>query len=419
MLRIAGLLWLFLQPILANDVDNNNNNTRSGVGVSLEIENVPKIRMGYTGVIQMRISGDITEEIEIGLRMVDNDTAVLLNSSVSFTPTEVRKIVLKPIHVEGVLLGVTHLQFELNGQLIDSEEISVIVSDSGLNNLFILVMTCMIIVNTINMGAQLDLEVVKEVFKKPIGPGVGFVSQFGLMPGFSFLVGYLLTDDILFRLGLFVLGCCPGGNGSNFWTLLLEGDLNLSIAMTFVSTIAALGMMPLWLYTLGPLFSTDERDIVIPFGNLIMSLFMLILPLLFGMWIRWKWPKAGKIMEKVIIPFTVCTILFIFTAGVYINLFIFQLMTPLMIGAGFIVNAAGYIFGGLLAWIFKLPRAQITAVSIETAFQNGSIAIVLLKMNFPEPLGELAAVAPVAQLLITGTAALDCPHHSEKLSKML
>ena len=40
---------------------------------------------------------------------------------------------------------------------------------AGLNNLFILVMTCMIIVNTINMGAQLDLEVVKEVFKKPIG----------------------------------------------------------------------------------------------------------------------------------------------------------------------------------------------------------------------------------------------------------
>ena len=46
MLRIAGLLvlWLFLQPILANDVDNNNNNnTRSGGGVSLEIENVPKV----------------------------------------------------------------------------------------------------------------------------------------------------------------------------------------------------------------------------------------------------------------------------------------------------------------------------------------------------------------------------------------
>ena len=64
------------------------------------------------------------------------------------------------------------------------------------------------------------------------------------------------------RLGLFVLGCSPGGNGSNFWTLLLNGDINLSITMTFVSTIAALGMMPFWIYTLGPYVSEDDLVII-------------------------------------------------------------------------------------------------------------------------------------------------------------
>ncbi len=59
---------------------------------------------------------------------------------------------------------------------------------------------------------------------------------------FSFGVGWLMTEDILFRLGLFVLGCCPGGTGSNFWCILLKGDINLSITMTFVSTVAALGV---------------------------------------------------------------------------------------------------------------------------------------------------------------------------------
>ena len=71
-------------------------------------------------------------------------------------------------------------------------------------------------------------------------------------------------------MGLFVLGCSPGGNGSNFWTLLLGGDINLSITMTFISTIAALGMMPLWILVMGP-YLTDG-DLVIPFGQLIMSL---------------------------------------------------------------------------------------------------------------------------------------------------
>ncbi len=38
-----------------------------------------------------------------------------------------------------------------------------------LGSIFLAIMTAMIIVNTINMGAQLDLQVVKEVMKKPVG----------------------------------------------------------------------------------------------------------------------------------------------------------------------------------------------------------------------------------------------------------
>ena len=115
-----------------------------------------------------------------------------------------------------------------------------------------------------------------------MGPIVGFVSQFLFMPLFSFLVGWIITDDYLFRsdqkainaslaninlnlllrLGLFVLGTCPGGTGSNFWTLLLNGDINLSITMTFVSTVAALGMMPLWIFLMAPLLTeVPTRDV--------------------------------------------------------------------------------------------------------------------------------------------------------------
>ena len=69
--------------------------------------------------------------------------------------------------------------------------------------------------------------------------------------------------------------------------------------------------------------------------------------------------------------------------------------------------------GASLSWAFQLKLEQITAVAIETSFQvsfksasntfnlsfqNGSIAFILLKMSFEEPLGELAAVAPVAQV---------------------
>ena len=142
--------------------------------------------------------------------------------------------------------------------------------------------------------------------------------------------------------------------------------------------------------TAGPFIVDDS--LVIPFSQLITSLVSLILPTALGMWIRWKWSKSARILDKIIVPFTLLTVLFILTAGVYINIFIFLLMTPAMFLAGFIVAIAGYLFGAGLAKLFKLNRGQIVAVAIETSFQNGTIAFILLKISLQEPYGELAAV---------------------------
>ena len=167
--------------------------------------------------------------------------------------------------------GGPRLSFEVANKPFVLPEINVAIVQTSrtLVRIFTYVIMVMVILNTINMGCALDLQVVKECFKKPIGPAVGALSQFIVMPlvssvrlkkldscyqqvesklSTSFLlqlsygIGYAMFDDPMFRLGLFVLGCCPGGNGSNFWCILLRADINLSITMTFCSTILALGM---------------------------------------------------------------------------------------------------------------------------------------------------------------------------------
>ena len=42
-------------------------------------------------------------------------------------------------------------------------------------------------------------------------------------------------------LGLFAMGCSPGGGGSNIYSKLLNGNMSLSVTMTTLSTIACLG----------------------------------------------------------------------------------------------------------------------------------------------------------------------------------
>ena len=57
------------------------------------------------------------------------------------------------------------------------------------------------------------------------------------------------------------------------------------------------------------------------------------------------------------------------------------------------------LFSPLILNAFRLKVAQITAVSIETAFQNGGIAFILLQLSLPKPYGDIAAVAPVRQFI--------------------
>lgn len=68
--------------------------------------------------------------------------------------------------------------------------------------------------------------------------------------------------------------------------------------------------------------------------------------------------------------------------------------------AGLGVAVSGFLFGGLFAWMARLNRAQIIAVSMETALQNGNIAFILLKVSIPTPYSDIAALPPIAQILM-------------------
>ena len=86
----------------------------------------------------------------------------------------------------------------------------------------------------------------------------------------------LLSDSPHFQFGLLSLGSAPGGGNSNQWTIMLDGNIDMSIAMTVISNVAALGFMPLWLSTLGATFWSERPNI--PYGRVLFTLVLLLVP---------------------------------------------------------------------------------------------------------------------------------------------
>ncbi|TRY63520.1 hypothetical protein TCAL_04892 [Tigriopus californicus] len=252
----------------------------------------------------------------------------------------------------------------------------------------------------INMGCALDLSVVKESLKRPVGPAIGFLCQFMIMPLISFFLGYSFYDDIPMRLGLFVTGVSPGGGASNIWTLMFGGNLNLSVTMTAISTFAALFMMPLWLFTLGRVIFSDG-NIIIPYHKIFTYAFCVVVPLSIGLLISRYLPRVSKFLVRILKPMALFLIMFILIFGVWANFYMFKLMTWKVWLTGMGLPWLGFAFGCSIARLTRRPVEDVIAIAIETGVQNTGISIFILWFTFEHPLGDIAAVVPVAAATMT------------------
>ncbi|XP_071441510.1 ileal sodium/bile acid cotransporter-like isoform X2 [Hetaerina americana] len=280
-------------------------------------------------------------------------------------------------------------------------KVSVIRNNSWVDHAFTGSIAILVSVLFVNFGAALDWSVLKESLRRPIGPAIGFVTQFLFMPVVGYALAMMLFDSPSMQLGLFFTGCSPGGGASNIWTFALGGNLPLSITMTTISTFASFGMMPFWLFTLGAMiFSSAELSV--PYSKIATFAVALVVPLALGFMMQRKWPKAANFMVKhVLKPLCGFLLIFIVIFAIATNLYIFHLFSWKIILSGMGLPWLGFSFGAIVARIFSLPTADILAIAIETGVQNTGIAIFMLRFTLGQPLADLTTVIPVAIAIMT------------------
>lgn len=253
----------------------------------------------------------------------------------------------------------------------------------------------------INFGAALDLTIVKGIFLKPIGPVIGFIGQFLLMPLISYGLGHLLFPNFPeLALGLFFTGISPGGGASNIWTLVLGGNMHLSISMTAISTIAMFGMMPLWLFTLGKTIF-DKANLVVPYSKILTFVISLIVPLAIGIAIQKRMPRVTQVLVRILKPASTFLILFIIVFAIVTNLYLFKLFSWQIVVAGLGLPWAGYFFAFCMSRALRQKMEDCIAIAVETGIQNTGIAIFLLTFALAQPAADLTIVVPVSVAIMT------------------
>ena len=227
------------------------------------------------------------------------------------------------------------------------------------------------------MGLTLNLHDFKIVFSRPKDVIVGCLAQFTIMPLLAWGLARLFSLNEALALGVVLVGCCPGGTASNVITYLAKGDLALSVGMTGVSTLLAPFMTPLLTWALaGKSVNVDVA------GMLLSILWVVILPIIIGLIVKWIWPKFT---EKAIdyLP-AVSTLAIAMIVAIVIGANANKLMAGGLIIVIVVVlhNVCGLSLGYLIGRLLRLPEPKKRAISIEVGMQNSGLASSLATLHF-------------------------------------
>lgn len=227
------------------------------------------------------------------------------------------------------------------------------------------------------MGLTLNLNDFKIVFSRPKDVIIGCLAQFTIMPLLAWGLATVFQLDEALALGVVLVGCCPGGTASNVITYLAKGDLALSVGMTGVSTLLAPMLTPLLTWALAG--KTVDVDVA---GMLLSILWVVILPIVVGLIVKWLWPKFTVKATDYLPAISTIAIALIVAIVIAAN------ANKLMAGGLIIVvvvmlhNLCGLSLGYLIGRMLGLSEPKKRAISIEVGMQNSGLASSLATIHF-------------------------------------
>jgi bile acid:Na+ symporter, BASS family len=262
------------------------------------------------------------------------------------------------------------------------------------NGLWVLNIAIAIIMFGVALGITIDD--FKRLLKNPKILFVGVLSQFILLPAFTFLAILVIKPHPSFALGMMMIAACPGGNVSNFFSKMAGGNAALSVSLTAFATLTCIVMTPFNLQFWGSLY--EPTNIILKSVELnwidLLKLVSLILgiPLILGMLIKQYHSEMAEKIEKLLKPISMTVFILLIFVAFSQNLEVFVSYIHYVLFLVIFHNIFAFIIGFYTAKAFGLNEADTKTISMETGIQNGGLGLLLI-FGFFDGLGGMALLA--------------------------
>ena len=228
----------------------------------------------------------------------------------------------------------------------------------------------------------------------------GMIGQLIVLPALAWCLANAMGLSPVFTIGLVLIACCPGGSSSNIFSMLAKGDVALSVSLTAISSLVTLITVPFIMQWTTAAVG-EAIGVTLPVGNLLMqNLVTMLLPILLGIYVRHKWPKAAHKIEGVLSKCAFPALMLL--AGIFFvqhrhtiadNLGTLGLAVTLLLLCAIAVAA-------VLCFLFRLHSQERRTIVIEVGMQNAAQAIAIASSPFVFNDGRFAIPAILYALMM-------------------
>lgn len=156
------------------------------------------------------------------------------------------------------------------------------------------------------------------------------------------------------------------------------------------------GTAPLWIFALGQYFQQSEGSKIIPIYNFEIWLASTFFSYTAGLVInRFKPAVAEGLLTWFIKPFLLLASILYITVGVYINMYVFEVVEKMTLLAALLLPLSGVVVGAILSIIFRQKSNFCKTIALETSSLNCLIVLAALRFSLNQPDANLASVIPI------------------------
>jgi BASS family bile acid:Na+ symporter len=248
------------------------------------------------------------------------------------------------------------------------------------------------------MGLTLSLDSLRKVIREPAIALLSILGKWTFTLGVSILLAFLFfAGNPVLTAGIILAGAVPSGTSANLYTFMAGGTLALSIMMSAVDTVIG----PL----ATPVIMKHVAGSIVPvkfFPVFLQMVYIVLLPILLGLLLQWRWEKRVAAVRNRIPLFSSAALLLIDLAVVSNAqpvLAAHLSLLPMLFFCVFLQVTLPMLLGYLYGFCIRAAEPDRRAIAYQFGICNTALAALLAMQH----IDAMAAVPAVANMITNTT----------------